>query len=879
MGKKKKMILIDGSNCFYRAFHAIPEFTNSKGLPTNAVYGFTRTLKKLINEYSPDYIAVAFDVRGKTKRHEKYDEYKATRAPMPDSLAPQVPYVKEMVRAFNVAVVEQEGYEADDVIATLAKNAGAKGVEVQIVSADKDLFQLVDNKTTILDYTKEREYGPGEVREKFGIGPQLIRDMLALSGDSSDNVPGVPGVGPKTAVKLLSEFGSFDAVFENIDKVSGKKLKENLAEFKEQAVMSRELVTLHDDLPFEFDPDTYALVEPDIKALQKIFKELDFQKFYEEFTPKEAASKAGCKVITKIEELTQSLKGVSKGPLAVIFLREGTGFSAELKGAAFSCSADSIFFIPVGNTGAPGLPVLDEKQVLLEMKAVMEDASIEKITDDAKALYLSFFKHSIEPEGIRMDTSIASYLLNPSRSNHSIEKVAFNFFGVSIAELKPPFADIDTQTLGAAVAERLSIVMKAGVELPEKLKAEELTKLFVDMELPLAKVLARMEFAGIKVSSKVLEELSKELGKELKKLEADIYKLAGCEFNINSPKQLSELLFVKMGIEPIKKTKTGFSTDESVLKALSEDYDIALKVLRNRQLSKLKSTFVDGIIALINPKTGRVHTSFNQTVTATGRLSSSKPNLQNIPIRDENSSRVREAFVAGEGTEFLSADYSQIELRLVAHMSGDPMLIEAFKSGEDIHAITASEVFSIMPGLVTPEMRRRAKAINFGIIYGMGAFGLANDLEISVNEAAEYIDDYFLHYKLVKKFIDKTIKDAVKLGLTRTLFGRKRFIPELKSTSGPTRKFGERIAINSPVQGTAADMIKAAMLKIDERLKVESFRSRMILQVHDELIWEAVPEERARLEELVIEEMEGIVKLKVPVKVNIKSGTNWRSVE
>ncbi len=875
MGKKKKMILIDGSNCFYRAFHAIPEFTNSKGLPTNAVYGFTRTLRKIINEYKPDYIAVAFDVRGKTVRHEKYEEYKATRAPMPDSLAPQVPYVKEMVRAFNVAVVEKEGYEADDVIATLAKNAGAEGVEVQIVSGDKDLFQLVDEKTTILDYSNEREYGPGEVREKFGVGPDAIRDMLALCGDSSDNVPGVPGVGPKTAVKLLGQFGSFDAVFENIDKVSGKKLKENLTDFKEQAAMSRELVTLHDDLPFDFNPSTYALVEPDSKALEKIFKELDFQKFYEEFAPKEA-SKLGCVVIADLKALKAWLKEIVKESLAISLLIDGTGVSGKLRGITLATSVDSICFVPLDASGKHGI---EEALVLGAMKRVMEDASIEKITDDAKALYLSFLKHSIEPQGVVMDTSLASYLLNPSRSNHAIEKVAFNHFGVSLTELKPPYIDIDAEDLASTVAERLSVVIKAGVEFPKKLKAEGLIKLFNEMELPLAKVLAQMELAGIKVSSAILEKLSKELGKELKSLEVDIYGLAGCEFNINSPKQLSELLFVKMGIEPLKKTKTGFSTDESVLKALSEDYDIAQKILKNRQLAKLKSTFVDGIIALINPETGRVHTSFNQTVTATGRLSSSRPNLQNIPIRDENSSRVREAFVAEEGFEFLSADYSQIELRLVAHMSGDPMLIEAFRSGEDIHAITASEVFSIMPGLVTPEMRRRAKAINFGIIYGMGAFGLANDLEISVSEGQEYIDDYFLHYKLVKKFIDKTIKEALELGYTRTLFGRKRFIPELKSTSGQTRKFGERIAINSPVQGTAADMIKAAMIKIEQRMKEGSFRSRMILQVHDELIWEAVPGERARLEELVTDVMEGIIKLKVPVKVNIKSGSNWRSVE
>lgn len=878
MGTKKTFILIDGSNCFYRAFHAIPEFTNSGGLPTNAVYGFTRTLKKLIKEYKPDYMAVAFDVRGKTLRHEKFADYKATRSAMPESLVPQVPYIKKMVEAFNIEVVEMEGYEADDVIATLARNASASGVQVRIVSGDKDLFQLIDENTSILDYTKDKEYGPGEVSEKFGIGAGGIRDMLALSGDSSDNIPGVPGVGQKTAVKLLKQFGSFDAVFENIDKVSGKKLKENLAEFKELAEMSRELVTLHEDLPFKFDPDVYELLEPDTKALEEIFKELDFQKFYEEISKEVDSEQTSveCEAVVSLTELEGWLKKSVPSTLVFSQLIDSSGVEEKLCGVSLGFSADSVCFIPIDDSGVSGIKA---DSAISALKPLMEDPKIEKFTDDAKALYRTFLRRGVEPKGIVMDSSLASYLLDPSRSNHKIENVAFNHFGVSLAELKPPYSDIDVKELGELSAKRTSIILKAGLELPVKLKACGLDELFSEMELPLSKILARMEIAGVKVSSAILEGLSVEIGVELKSLEADIYGLAGCEFNINSPKQLSELLFVQMGIKPVKRTKTGFSTDESVLKALSGEYDIALKIVKFRGLAKLKSTFVDGIISLISPVTGRVHTSFNQTVTATGRLSSSKPNLQNIPIRDAYSSRVREAFVAEEGTEFLSADYSQIELRLVAHMSGDKMLIEAFKSDEDIHAITASEVFSIMPGLVTPEMRRRAKAINFGIIYGMGAFGLASDLEISVKEAADYIDSYFAHYGSVKKFIDKTIKEALKLGYTRTLFGRRRAIPELKSTSVQTRKFGERIAINSPVQGSAADMIKIAMIKIEERMEVLSLRSRMILQIHDELIWEVLPQERERLEALVVEEMEGVVELKVPVKVNIKSGLNWASVE
>ena len=878
MGKRKTFIIIDGSNCFYRAFHAIPEFTNSSGLPTNAVYGFTRTLKKLIKEYEPDFMAVAFDVRGKTVRHEKFDDYKATRKPMPDSLVPQIPYIKKMVEAFNIVAVERVGYEADDIIATLARRASASAVDVRIVSGDKDLFQLVDDRTTILDYTKDKEYGPGDVEGKFGIGAGGIRDMLSLAGDSSDNIPGVPGVGPKTAVKLLKEFGSFDAVFENIDKIKGKRLKENLRDFKDQAELSRELVTLHEDLPLDFDAGIYELKGPDRGALEAIFKELEFQKFYEELVAKDGEGGRGaqpvkCEVALSVKELEGWLKGLANKPLLCSFLFDGTGVSGTLCGVTLATSADSVCFLPVGDRG------VEEESALLALKSVMEDAEIKKYTDDAKTLYLSFLAHGVDPQSIVMDTSLASYLLDPSRSKHGVEKIAFNHFGTSLVEIKPPFDKHSIEELSAAMALRACVILRGAAEFPDRLESEGLDGLFFDMELPLTKILAKMELAGIEVSAGSLERLSAELGAELKVLEADIYALAECEFNINSPKQLSELLFVKMGITPIKKTKTGFSTDESVLRTLSKDYEIAQKILKNRGLAKLKSTFVDGIIALINPDTGRVHTSFNQSVTATGRLSSSKPNLQNIPIRDENSSRVREAFVPSDGHIFLSADYSQIELRLVAHMSGDKMLIDAFNSGDDIHAITASEVFSIMPGLVTPEMRRRAKAINFGILYGMGAFGLATDLDISVKEAREYIDNYFAHYRSVKEFIDKTIKEARELGYTKTLFGRRRPIPELKSASAQTRKFGERIAINSPVQGTAADMIKAAMINIAERMEVEAIKSKMILQVHDELIFDLLPSERERLEALVIEEMEGVVELKVPVIVNIKSGSSWRSVE
>jgi DNA polymerase-1 len=884
VAKKKRLFLLDGSSCFYRAFHAIPEFTNSDGLPTNATYGFTQTLRKIIKEYSPDYIAVCFDVKGKTVRHEKFDKYKAKRLPMPDALAPQIPYIKAVVKAFNISAMEKEGYEADDLIATMVKDASEHGLGVVIVSSDKDLYQLVTKDVSVLDIAKSKEFGPKEVEEKFGIPPKSIRDLLALSGDSSDNIPGVPGIGPKTAVKLLKEYGDFDGVFKNVDSVSGKKLKENLTNFKEQAIVSRELATLYDDLPLGFAPDSFLLGEPDYKELETLFMELDFEKLYKEMIPGSKGSviseaPATVQVVSEIDEFTKLLDALKGRPFAVSLLSEGTGVGRVLRGITLAESSESgtnVWFVPVDDLGLSGI---EERRALYAMKGIMEAEATLKYTDDSKGLYLFFMKYDVAPVSVAMDTSIASYVLDPSRSDHSIDKVAFNYLGSALAELKPPYDTSDSGVLSKLAGERAEAILEASVELPEKLGAEGLLKLFNEMEMPLARVLAQMEFAGIKVEPASLIKLSKEIAKELSSLEKSIYSLAGSEFNINSPKQLSVVLFETLEITPVKRTKTGFSTDESVLAALSDDYEIADEILRHRQLSKLKSTFVDAIVALINPETGRVHTSFNQTVTATGRLSSSKPNLQNIPIRDEYSSRVREAFKAEKACEFLSADYSQIELRLVAHMSGDKSLIKAFESGEDIHAITAAEVFGIMPGLVTKEMRRRAKAINFGIIYGMGAFGLASDLKITMKEAGEYIDSYFAHYKSIKRFIDSVIDGATRDGFTTTLFGRKRPIPELKSTNNATRKFGERMAINSPVQGTAADMVKAAMIKIQGAIEAEELKSRMILQVHDELIFEVVSGEMKRLEEIVVKEMEGVIELDVPVIVNIKRGANWRSVE
>lgn len=872
---REKIYLIDGSSIIYRAFHAIPAtLSNSKGLPTNAIYGFLQSLLKIIKDFNPGYIAVAFDVKGPSFRHEIYTEYKAERPPMPDLLSAQIPYIKRLVAAFRIPVLEKVSFEADDIIATVAKRIDGEA-DIAIVTGDKDMYQLVDGGTVILDYMAGKEYGPKEVEEKFGVGPDRIRDLLGLAGDASDNIPGVPGVGLKTAAKLLNQFGTFEAIFENIPKVSGEKLKENLKNFKDQALLSRNLASLHPDVPFECTMDDLKYNGPDTGVLKPLLTELEFRKILQELIPENRLDeKAGdYNAITTEGELIEALKRL-KGTISFALFLTEAGVAGKALAMAAATESGKAFYLPVMENIGYGL---SEHLILKNLKAVAEDDNIKKVTGDAKALYIYFGQSDIELKGVAFDTSIASYLINPSRSDHSIEAVSSEYLGEVAKDEALDELDMESaKNICCSIACNIGVLYKI---LDKKLINENLKDLYLDLELPLAEVLASMEITGIKVDRVKLLDLSKEMDIELRSMEECIYRAAGGQFNINSPKQLSELLFEKLKLRPIKRTKKGFSTDEEVLTQLAASHEVPALIIGYRQLAKLKSTYVDALLEIVNPATGRVHTSFNQTVTATGRLSSSRPNLQNIPVRGEGAGRIREAFIAEEGFTFLSADYSQIELRLVAHMSEDPFLTDAFTKDEDIHTRTASEVFGMVPGLVTSEMRRRAKAINFGIIYGMGPYGLSVELGISVREATVYIDNYFSHYRKVKEFIDSTVDEASRRGFTVTLFGRRRFIPELKSPVESTVRLGQRLAINTPIQGTAADMIKAAMLKISHILKVEGLRSRMILQIHDELIFESAIEELEKLKEIVIGEMSGVLSLKVPVKVNTKTGPNWNLVE
>jgi DNA polymerase-1 len=816
-------------------------------LPSNAIYGFAQTLRKILKDYSPDYIGVAFDVKGPTYRHELYEEYKVERPAMPDDLGVQIPYIKKLVTAFDIPVFEKQGYEADDVIGTLAKKFSGSGLRVLLITNDKDMFQLVGEDCRVLDYINDKEYGRDDVMEKFGVEPARMTDLVGLAGDPTDNIPGVPGVGVKTAAKLLNRFGTLEEVLTNSDQAPGKKLKANLAEYRDQAVLSKELATLHADVPIVCDISSLRYEGPDLKALEGLLKELEFVKLIKEVIPVDVEA-VKRKVVLTEKELEGLVSRLKKSPLLAITLHraeEEGDTIVPVTGIALSSAPGQASYLPLLESGGEGL---SEGVIMRHLKKLMEDEGVKKSSHNTKDLSVFFSTRGVALKGVVMDTSIASYLLNPTKFVHTLENVAYAYLGVG-----PERAEREGVQGAAAVAcSEASMVLRLAGVLERELIEAGLTGLFRDIELPLSGVLADMELSGVKVERHILEGLSREIEGELKALERVLYGAAGYRFNINSPKQLSSLLFEKLKLKPIKKTKTGYSTDETVLTALVEYHEIPRIILNYRQLAKLKGTYVDAMLTLINPATGRIHTSFNQTVTATGRLSSSRPNLQNIPIRNEFARKIREAFVAEKDYTLLSADYSQIELRLVAHFSKDPVLLDAF---------------------------RRAKAINFGIIYGMGPYGLSSELGIKVAEAKEYIDAYFAHYSTVKEFIDRTVKEAKKRGYTETFFGRRRFIPELMSPNEGTIRFGERMAINTPIQGSAADIIKAAMIKIHKRLKQEALRSRMILQIHDELLFEVHEDEKRKVKELVTEEMEGVTCLEVPIKVNLKSGRNWRSVE
>jgi len=882
---KPGLYIIDGNSYIYRAFYAIRNLSTSSGLPTNAVFGFANMLLKVLKEKSPDMVAIAFDPKGPTRRHSEFQDYKAHRPPMPRDLVPQIPYIHKLVEAFRIPVFTQEGQEADDVIATLARRAESAGVEVTIVTGDKDLLQLVGPNIKVYDTLKEKVYEPKDVEERFGVPPERVIEIMGLMGDASDNIPGVPGIGEKTARALIQEHGTIENLLTHAHMITKPKLRQSLMENAHLARLSRELARLHDDVPILFEYDALTVKEADSSALLPLLRELEFPSLLKYVTQEPEKEKYYLTVLdeSQLQNLIDALS--SSGEFC--FDTETTSLDpmqADLVGMSFSVKSHEAFYLPLAHVYQDAPKQLGLKHVLTTLKPVFADPAIRKIGQNMKYDLLVLGHYGIEIKGVYFDTMIASYLLNPGRPSQGLDALALEFLNYKTTtyadvtgsgKKKVDFHEVDIKTATDYSGEDADITLMLKQLLAPKLKEQNLEKLFHDMEMPLMEVLVDMERTGVKINAGFLAALSKRLEKETAEIIKTIYELAGTEFNINSTKQLADILFGKLQLTPTKRTKTGFSTNVDVLEDLAHLHPLPAEILKYRTLSKLKSTYIDALPAMINPKTGRLHTSFNQAVTATGRLSSSDPNLQNIPIRTEVGREIRQAFIAESGASLLSADYSQIELRVLAHMSADPGLIQTFIEDQDVHTRTASEIFGLSPDEITPEMRRKAKAVNFGIIYGMSAFGLAQDIGVSNTEAKRYIDSYFSRYPKVREFLDKTILDAKIKGYVMTLFGRRRFIPELSSSAVAVRNFGERTAVNTPIQGTAADLIKLAMIQIQRRLYQEKLRSKMILQVHDELVFEVPDNEIELMKKLVKEGMEGVVKLAVPVRVDMGVGKNW----
>ncbi len=884
------LYLIDGYAQVYRAFFAIRGFSTSRGLPTNAVYGFATIMGKLLGEHKPDAVIVCFDAKGKNFRHDKYPDYKATRQKMPDDLVVQLPYVRRLVTAMNLKQVEMEGFEADDLIGTLAMRGVADGYDVTIVSGDKDMMQLLGDHVRMYDAMKDRFSGIAEVKEKFGVEPARVIDVMGLMGDSSDNVPGIPGVGEVTAKKLIDQFHTLDAVIENANEIKANGVRAKVLEHGELARLSRELVTIRTDLTVDIAPADATVNGPDAEGLTELYRELEFTRLLATVErPSDSARSANKKYrkVTDARLLTHLIARIRTAGAVSVDL-ETTGLDpmrADIVGVALSITPDEGYYIPVAHTGEGADEQLPKVDVLEQLRQVLESDDIAKIGQNIKYDLNVFHRAGIALAGVRFDTMVAAYLLNPNRRSHGLDNLALEYENhrmIPYTEVagkgakQIPFAEVAVDIATPYAAEDAEVTLRLQHTLAPKLKEERLSDLFETMEMPLLPVLARIEQNGFLIDVPYLAAMSKEMAVHIDQLEKEVHALAGEEFNVASPKQLQVILFEKLGLKPGKKTKTGYSTDEEVLSKLAREHPLPEKILSLRQYAKLKSTYVDAIPGLVHPDTGRIHTSLNQAVAATGRLSSSDPNLQNIPIRTEEGRRIRRAFICPQGRVLVSADYSQIELRILAHAAKDAALIEAFSAGEDIHRRTASEVFGIHEALVTDEMRRAAKAVNFGIIYGMGAFSLAQDLGVSQREAKETIERYFDTYSGVKTWIESTRAQATQDGFVTTLYGRRREIPELAMKGAQLRALGERTATNTVIQGTAADIIKHAMIQIDRRLTEGDFSAKMLLQVHDELIFEVDENKADALEAMVKEEMEGAAELAVTLTVDVGRGANWQ---
>ncbi|GIW71117.1 MAG: DNA polymerase [Planctomycetota bacterium] len=901
-GERPTLYLLDGTYYVFRAYHAIRELRNRKGFPTNGLFAFTAMLLNVIRDLRPSHLAVVFDPKGGSFRDGLYAEYKANRAAPPEDLVPQIPLFRQIVEALRIPVLEVEGYEADDVIATLVKKAEQAGVPVVILSADKDLYQLLDERTVMLDAMRNRTITLAEVHARYQVGPERVADVQALVGDSSDNVPGVPGIGEKTAGKLIAQFGGLEQLFANLERVSGLKRRQALAAHREQALLARELVRLRTDAPVELDLERLRLQPPDFARFEALCAELDFTSFpdklrelFAEAAAEEAASRSAATAgayTTVLEEQTlrRCLREIrAHGRLSFDLETTSTDpLRAEIVGFALAWRAGHGVYVPVAHRGLGAPRQLGRAAVLAALRPLLEDPALPKIGHHTKYEITILRRHGIEMRGIACDTMLAAYLLDPNRRRYKLDVLAWEYLGyrtIRYAEVagrgkhQRRFDEVEVEAATRYAAEDADITLRLAEVLLPELERTGLARVHAEIELPLAGVLARMEQTGIRVDVEILGELAREFRQRLAALEERIYAAAGERFLINSPRQLAHILFGKLGLKAGRRGKTGPSTDQRVLESLREAHPLPGLILEHRQLQKLVSTYIEALPKLVRPETGRVHTDFHQAVAATGRLSSSDPNLQNIPVRTEEGRRIRQAFVPEPGWVLLGADYSQIELRLLAHMSGDPVLIEAFQRGEDIHARTAAELFGVPLAEVSREQRHAAKAINFGLIYGMGAARLGRELGLERRAAEEYIARYFERLPRVRPFLEGLRQRAREVGYAETLFGRRRPIPELQSERETDRALGERLAVNTPIQGSAADLIKVAMVRIDRRLQAGESSARMLLQVHDELLFEVPPAELEAARELVRHEMENALALAVPLRVEIASGPDWASLK
>ncbi len=887
--ERRSLYLVDGSSYIHRAYHAIKGLTSSKGLPTNAIFGFTKMLIKLMEEKTPDYIVIVFDAKGPTFRHKIFKEYKSTRPPMPEDLVEQIPYIKKIIEGFNLTSIEMEGYEADDIIGSLSRKGEKEGFEVVVVSGDKDFRQIISPHISMWDPMKDKLIDYKTFKEQYEIEPVQMIDVMGLSGDSSDNIPGVPGVGEKTALSLIKRYGSIDGIYQNIDEIKKKKLRENLLKSKELAYLSRELVKIKTDLEILDDFENLKVKAPDREQLSESFRMLEFKSLWDRFVEVKKDDSIEYKPCEDEKTLNNIIRHIKEKGLCSIDTETTSQnpMEAQLVGISISWEKNRAYYIPIAHKDKRGNALLSSQAALSMLKEILEDIGIKKVGQNIKYDTLVLKNHGIELRGIYFDTMVASYVINPGLRQHNLDNLASRYLNykkiayhdvVGKGKKGKSFTEVPIDQATRYACEDVDITLKLKDILESELDKAGNKSLFYDLEMKLIPVLVDMEWTGIRLDTDIFHKMSSKYGDQLKELEEEIYKEAGMQFNINSPQQLGYVLFEKLKL-PVqgKTTKTkAYSTDVKVLKKLTAyPFKIPHLLLRYRTISKLKSTYIDALVKMVNPKTGRIHTSFNQTATATGRLSSSNPNLQNIPVRGAEGREIRQGFVPEDGYLFVSADYSQIELRIFAHYSKDDAFIRAFKEDMDIHSATASEIMGVKVTDITPDMRRMAKAINFGIIYGMGPRKLSEELGIPLKEAQGYIDAYYRRYEGVKRYREEIIKQAREKGYVTTLFNRRRYLPGINHSKQRIRAEAERMAINTPIQGTAADLIKKAMIQIHGRLKRERFLSKMILQVHDELLFEVPENEVDRLIKMVKEEMEGVYDLLVPLKVDIGVGKNW----